>query len=164
MSLLAQLKNLDLVIDDSGYESDLLEMFVHNDQATAGVTVTNVSGLRSATEVDISLLFYSCSMAGWCPDVVKCFKTFFQGGKSGWSTFILDKIKFLVASPETLHLLQYSGVRFQIRDSFLVTADCVSIRDLCSPPHPAITPVLSVRLRLRSSPSPRQIGLKYFLY
>ena len=28
-------------------------------------------------------------------------------------------------------------------------------------PQPATTPVLSERLRLRSSPSPRQIGLKY---
>ena len=30
-------------------------------------------------------------------------------------------------------------------------------------PQPATTPVLVERLRLRSSPSPRQIGLKYFL-
>ena len=73
----------------TAHKTDLLEIFVHNDKSTAGVTVTYVSDLGRSTDVDI--LFYLWSVAVWCSDVVKCFKTFFHIGKSGWSTFIANE-------------------------------------------------------------------------
>ena len=75
------------------YKSDLLKLFVRNNQAASGVPVTDVPGPRGCTDVDISLLFYLRSRAGGRTDVVKCFKTFFHGGKSGWSTFIENQLK-----------------------------------------------------------------------
>ena len=81
-----------LSFDKSGYESDLLELCVHNDQSTAAVSIADISRLGGGTNVDIFLLFYLGGRAGRCSDVVKCLETFFQGEKSECSTINLDKI------------------------------------------------------------------------
>ena len=74
------------------YESDLLELCVHNDQATAAVSITDIARLGGGTNMHISVLFYLSCRTGGCSDVVKCLETFFQREKSRWSTFIADKI------------------------------------------------------------------------
>ena len=81
-----------LSFDKSGYESDLLELCVHNNQATAAVSITDIARLGGGTDVDISLLFYLGGRTGGCSDLVKCLETFFRRKKSRWSTFIADKI------------------------------------------------------------------------
>ena len=67
----------------------LPDMFIQNDQSTAGVSIADVSGLRGATDVNISLL-YLWGRAGGGTEVVKGFETFFHSGKSGMVVFYCE--------------------------------------------------------------------------
>ena len=72
----------------------LLELWVHNDQSTAAVSIADISRLGGGTDVHISLLFNLGGRAGGCSDGVKCLETFFHGKKSECSTIIGDKTRW----------------------------------------------------------------------
>ena len=107
---------------------------IDRDQPTAAVSTADISRLRGGTDVNISIFIYLWCSAGGRSDDVICLETFFQGGKSGMLIFIVDQTKYPTALPETLHLLQYTGARVRVNDSFGVATDCVSIGDLSSSP------------------------------